>query len=150
VGGPETVPFEFQYDLGIQYRVGRLPFDSPDEYRNYAESVASIETSGYRASRRPAFFSPRHEGDDATRTAVDHLTVPLIESTSLAFPDWNLRGVVGPQATKLELLTLLKGEDRPDFIFAVAHGVVFKPDHKLQVTNQGSLLCADMCGRARS
>jgi TIR domain len=146
VSGPETVPFEFQYDLAIQYRVGRIHFDSTDEYRNYAQSVVSVETGGFRTSRRAAFFSTRHEGDASSRLAGDQLVTPLFESTSLAFPDWKVRSVAGAQSTKLELLSLLRGKDRPDLIFVVCHGVSFAPDDELQASDQGSLLCADWQG----
>lgn len=146
VGGPEIVPFEFQYDLGIQYRVGRLHFDSTDEYRNYAESVASVEAGEYRPSRRAAFFSTRHEGDVSTQLAETQLTTPLFESISQAIPDWNLRNVAGAQSTKLAFLSLLKGKDRPDFIFVACHGLSFPLEHELQATDQGSLVCADWPG----
>ncbi|MGA7413605.1 MAG: hypothetical protein WBW33_24230 [Bryobacteraceae bacterium] len=146
VGGPEAVPFEFQYDLSIQYRVGRIHFDSVDEYRNYAESVTSVEAGGCRASRRAAFFGTQHEGDTATRLASAQLTAPLFESTSLAFPDWELRNVAGAQSTKLAFLTLLEGKVRPDFIFVACHGIGFPSEHELQVCDQGSLLFADWPG----
>src|SRR5262249_28444615 len=35
VGGPEEVPFELQYELGVDYAVGRLAFDRPEDYRRH-------------------------------------------------------------------------------------------------------------------
>ena len=44
VGPPDAIPFEFQYVLDIYWGVGRLWFDTVDEFRQYAESVVRYET----------------------------------------------------------------------------------------------------------
>src|SRR5262249_26489982 len=43
-GPPEAIPFRFQYELGLEYVVGRLSFDSPQDYARYAQSVIRYET----------------------------------------------------------------------------------------------------------
>jgi len=43
IGGPEEIPFEFQYMLDIEYAVGRLAFDQVDQYAQYARSVVDYE-----------------------------------------------------------------------------------------------------------
>src|SRR5215210_4458498 len=48
VGSPEDVPFRFQIELDIQYSVGRLFFDTVQEYANYAHSVVMVESEGMR------------------------------------------------------------------------------------------------------
>ena len=44
VGGPKQIPFEFQYMLDSYWNVGRLDFDTPADYRAYAEAVVAYET----------------------------------------------------------------------------------------------------------
>jgi hypothetical protein len=67
VGPPDELPFEFQYSLDIYWAVGRLWFQTADEFRRYAESVVLYETSAsVPTSRRGAIFATEHDFDDAT------------------------------------------------------------------------------------
>ena len=43
IGSPEKIPFSFRHQLGVEYGVGSLHFDSADEYSRYVRSLIDYE-----------------------------------------------------------------------------------------------------------
>lgn len=146
VGDPEEMPFELQYQLDVQYAVGRLCFDTPEEYALYARTVVEAETGTLRRSQAAAFFGPRNDGDPATVLSSDHLAAPLAQDLSTHLPDWSVQAAIGEAATKARLGLLLGGDETPALLFTASHGVFFQPDDPRQVRLQGSLVCQDWTG----
>ncbi len=146
VGGPEKIPYGFQYLMGVEYAVGRIAFDTPDEYAAYAESVVRYETTSELAQGRwGGFFGTRHRDDGATQSSADHLIGPL------AGEEWavRVRRHVGDDATKANLLAMLHGGEEalpPAFLFTATHGAAFPVGHALVRERNGALICQEWPG----
>jgi len=150
VGGPEEIPYEFQYQLDVQYAVGRLWFDTPEEYAAYARSVIAAEMRPAPASRPVVFFAPRHPDDGMTRLSAEQLVRPLAEKLSGKVNGWTVEALLGEEAGKERLGRLLGGNETPALLFTAGHGVCFLEDDERQRELQGALLCQEWPGpRAR-
>ena len=148
IGGAEAIPFRFQYELGVNYAVGRLHFDTPQEYRNYAESVIAAEGRAGRAEApRASFFGVCNEDDRATRMSSSMLVDPLAQALAPRHPDWQLQQIMAVSATKAALAACLKSQ--PSLLFTASHGMGFPADDAHQRLDQGALLCQDWPGPMR-
>ncbi|HEY4589946.1 MAG TPA: hypothetical protein VII86_12005, partial [Thermoanaerobaculia bacterium] len=144
VGDPEAIPFSFQYQLDVQYAVGRLCFDGIEEYRRYAESVVAAETGGGGRRRRACFFAPANPGDPVTVSTSAHLAQPVAAGVRRDQPGWSVETVLGEEATRGRLGDLL--DEAPAFLFAACHGLGFAAGDPGQRDLQGALVCQDWPG----
>lgn len=153
IGGPDRIPFALQLQLKVQYAVGRLSFDTPQEYAKYAESVVAAETGQVQRDRTLSFFGVRNPDDLATSMSADLLVRPLAERLGVGedwqeSPAWHLQTILAEEATKQRLGSLLTAEDEsPALLLTASHGLGFStPDVPLQREHQGALLCQDWPG----
>jgi hypothetical protein len=148
VGGPGEIPFELQYQLGVQHAVGRVHFDDVDGYARYADNVVAAETMSSRTGpAQLTFFAARNADDVATALAAEHLVQPLASSLGAEDDRWRVRSRVGPDATRDSLEDLLE-TSRPGVLFTATHGLGLPPGHPEQYVAQGGLVCQDWPGPA--
>ncbi|HEY0515128.1 MAG TPA: hypothetical protein VGH73_24745, partial [Thermoanaerobaculia bacterium] len=151
VGSPKLIPYLFQHQLDLQYAVGRICFDTPEEYAMYARSVVQAETGAVKRDKRVSFFGVKNPDDLATSLSADNLVSPLVEHlrTPLEWQeskDWQVAAAVAEEATKARLGRMLGGEETPALLFTASHGMGFPCGDPMQRTHQGSLLCQDWPG----
>ncbi|MEH2207218.1 MAG: hypothetical protein V7K53_24635 [Nostoc sp.] len=148
IGDPETIPYEFQYQLDVAYAVGRIYFENLEDYERYASNVVDIENGKVSLPRRAVFFGVHNEGDDATEWSHEHLISPLSEwiEEEIKIKGWEVQTLVKDQAKKEQLKQLIEGSKTPGFLFTASHGVFFPQDSELQLKHQGALLCQDWRG----
>ena len=155
VGSPQEVPFEFQYLLDLYWNVGRLHFDTPDEYRAYADSVVAYETGAtVPHQKRAAIFTVKNDGDRATGLLHDQVSAPIVSGTSgvrtlAGFKGFQLTSLLAENATKERLSALLAGKEEggpPAFLFTGSHGVKVKMEDATHRDRQGALLCQEWPG----
>jgi hypothetical protein len=159
VGEPADIPYRFQYQLDVQYAVGRLTFDSVDDYAYYALSVVQAE-KGLKLPQRMAMFGVSNPDDRATAMSAEHLVQPLAEKLlalqpqwasqapagEAGFQPWDIQTILKDQATKAGLSALLEGKQAPALLFSASHGIAFPNGDSRQAPHQGALICQDWPG----
>ena len=157
VGGPDEIPFSFQYQLDVPYAVGRIHFEAVEDFARYARTVVSAETAPTRRPRRMAFFGVANRDDQPTRRSLRNLVNPLAEGLRDALrsgageappggPGWELETISGAEAVKASLARILGGEATPALLFTASHGMGFELDDPRFPRHQGALLCQDWPG----
>jgi hypothetical protein len=145
VGDPQAIPFSFQYELDVQYAVGRIDFETEAEYASYARSVVNAETGELKLPRTACFFGTANPNDRATQLSAEELITPLADYVS-KLQGWKTLAVVGKESTKERLAKLLGGPETPAFLFTATHGVTFPSSDTRQPRYQGALLCQEWPG----
>jgi hypothetical protein len=84
VASPADIPYEFQYELDVEYAVGRLWFETEDgrpdyaAFARYAESTCAAEEVPPRP-KRAVFFGVCNNDDPSTNLSAPHLAWPLAQ-----------------------------------------------------------------------
>jgi peptidase C25-like protein len=146
VGDPSRISFRFQYQLDIEYAVGRVCFATLEEYARYAESVVAAERGTFPTARRVSFFGVANPGDATTALCLQNLVTPLADRIKSDWSDWPVETVLGPEATKAALAERLGGSRTPALLFTAGHGMGFPPSDPRHAPHQGALLCQDWPG----
>src|SRR5262249_51809222 len=138
--------------------VGRLHFDTPDEYRAYAEHVVAYETEASVAHRkRAAIFATRNDGDRATGMLHNQVALPIVTGAAgvralQGYGGFQLDCLLADSATRARLISLISGREPggvPAFLFTGSHGASFRIDDPQQREKQGALVCQDWPGFGR-
>jgi hypothetical protein len=146
VGDPEAIPYEFQYGLDVQYAVGRIHFESLEEYAQYARSVVMAESGAFSLPRHAAIFGPQNPKSQVMGTVMNDLVRPVSERLERRQPDWAQQAVLKEDATKARLGQLLGGDETPALLFTATYGLGLADGHERQLAEQGALLCQEWPG----
>jgi hypothetical protein len=142
VGGPEEIDFDSQYEMDVARAVGRIHFDTPDEYARYAESVVAAEQR--RSARRATLFGVQNGNERNTRLLLDRLVREVADKLEAKHLDWTIERVLGPDASKGRLEQILR--EPPSVLFTAGHGLCFPNDDTRQGSEQGAVVCSDWTG----
>jgi hypothetical protein len=147
VADPQTIPYRFQYELDVSYAVGRIYFDTLDEYAAYARSVVTAESpGGMNLARKATFFGVANPGDKATQLSAEYLIKPLAARVAADQPTWQVQVIPPEEAYRERLQRLMGGDETPAMLFTASHGMGFPYDDPRQLPYQGALLCQDWPG----
>lgn len=134
LGSPRHIPFGFQTALHAASAVGRIHYDTPEEYRAYFRKLLG----GKRGMRGLDIFAPCH--DEATEMAAAKFALPLADwAGRKRFPCRAIIDARGARkrATRAGFAALGQASER--ILFATGHGL-FEPRPGRAELN-GALCC---------
>ncbi|MEM8960606.1 MAG: CHAT domain-containing tetratricopeptide repeat protein [Acidobacteriota bacterium] len=160
VGDPTSLHYDVQYDLDIQYAVGRVHFDRVEDYDQWARAVVDAETAATVDRPTAAIFGVENDNDPTTRRLVAELIDPLEADLRTWLADyeeenderlWDLHRL--PDGRKATLIDRLSHAP-PALLFTGSHGLAVNSqddqpgiDRKdletAQRELQGSLVCEE-------
>lgn len=153
VASPEQIPTQFQYMLDMFWAVGRLHFDTVDEYARYAASVVAYETAAKPPPRykQLTVFATEHPSDAATRMFTQAVAKPFASGANGQGPvaqglNYAVDDILGGAATKACFTEVLRGtrpKGSPALLFSGTHGMAFRAEDPRLPTCQGALVCQD-------
>jgi hypothetical protein len=146
IGSPQHISFRFQYELDVEYAVGRVSFPTLEEYERYAKAVAAAEDGEPNRGRTALLFAAQSPGDRATDLSAEKLVAPLDRVLRNSRPAWQTTSLVGQAATRDRLRAAL-ASDAPTVLFTASHGLYFPPGDPRHADHLGALLCSDWPGR---
>jgi hypothetical protein len=142
VGGPEQITFRFQSELDVQYAVGRIFFDTAEEYAAYAQGVVSAEAKERPTPRSALVASPSSSSE--SRFLSEDIAAPLSEILKRSRPESKIETVSGQAATTATLIALLEGcPEKADLLAIFAAGASFPFGDQRQRTDQGAVISSD-------
>jgi hypothetical protein len=152
VGSPEAIPFRVQYQIDVQYAVGRIHFDTLEQYAAYARSVVAAERDGVSLPRELAFVGVANPDDEATRLSRGELVSPLAKITErwAKRHRWKVSRYFDDHANKGRVSELFGGSCTPALMFSASHGLGFDRDDPRQRRHQGALVLQDWPGPEQS
>lgn len=148
VGSPQVIPYHVQYQLDVQYAVGRIHFDDVQDYASYARSVVAAERGGLQLAREVAFLGVANPDDPATQLSRKFMVGPLADriESKQGGEGWKVQRYFDGDATRQTLERILGGAAAPALLYTGSHGMGFPLDDPRQRRHQGALLCQDWPG----
>jgi hypothetical protein len=158
-GDANGLTFAFQHRLNDVRPVGRVAFDGPDGYADYASKVIEHETGAAPVRpRRALLFSPAT--DASTQNSAQYLAGNVqtyLSNLKVKLPDkqkagYTVQAIGGFAAERQVLLDQLKSP--PALLFTTSHGLSYpltagdEKEIARQKELMGALVCADWDGLA--
>lgn len=146
IGSPEDIPFSFQYSLDVEYAVGRIYFETVEEYATYANQVVSREEHSHQSDKKAVLFGVKNDDDPATAASNEYLINPLAQTLGNKHTGWQIETIREQAATKAGLSAILKQSEPPAFLLTASHGMGFDQTDPRFSSDQGAILCSDWPG----